>query len=127
MLERARRRGGYDALHEAELTAFLGGYSSSWDLIASADTLCYFGALEPVLRAAAGALRAGGTLAFTLERSDAGGTFTLQPHGRYAHDEGYLRTALAACGYEVALAHGALRREGGREGGRAMTNYKRPV
>ncbi len=115
MLERARRRGGYDALHEAELTAFLQGYASSWDLIASADTLCYFGALEPVLRAAAGALRAGGTLAFTLERSDAGGTFTLQPHGRYAHDEGYVRGALATCGFEATVAHGALRREGGRD------------
>ena len=115
MLERARRRGGYDALHEAELTAFLRGYTWSWDVIASADTLCYFGALEPVLRAAANALRAGGTLAFTLERSAAGGTFALQPHGRYAHDEGYVRAALDACGYEVTLAHGALRREGGRD------------
>jgi predicted TPR repeat methyltransferase len=133
MLERARRRGGYDALHEAEITRFLGEYRSSWDLIASADTLCYFGSLEPVLRAAAGALRAGGVLAYTLERLAAAGGgpgpagaaararpggehggYALQAHGRYAHEEGHVRAVMEAAGFATTVIHGALRSEGGQ-------------
>ena len=112
MLARARRRGGYDALHEAELTRFLSDYASSWDVIAAADTLCYFGALEPVLRVAARALRVDGLLVFTLERREGGGV-ALEPHGRYAHGEDAVRGALAAAGLDGAVERAALRREGG--------------
>lgn len=52
MVDKARERGGYDALAVAELTAFLNERPDAYDLIASADTLVYFGALEPVLTAA---------------------------------------------------------------------------
>jgi hypothetical protein len=67
MLQNAKARGGYDALHKAELTAFIQNYAHAFDLIVSADTLCYFGDLEPVCRAAHRALRPGGTLLFTVE------------------------------------------------------------
>ena len=38
----------------------------------SADTLCYFGALERVLSGAAAALRPGGRLVFTVEQAEDG-------------------------------------------------------
>ena len=113
MLLRAHRRCGYDALHHAELAEFLGREAAAWDLIVSADTLCYFGALEEVFAAAAQALRPGGVLVFTLERLQQGVRFALNAHGRYAHEEKYVHAALADAGFEVTPGRGMLRMEGG--------------
>ena len=61
MLAKARARNVYDTLAKAELTAFIDGAAPrSYDLIVSADTLCYFGDLQAVARAAAKALRSTG-------------------------------------------------------------------
>ena len=46
MLARARARKQYDQLVEVELSAWLASRQQAYDLIVSADTLCYFGALE---------------------------------------------------------------------------------
>src|SRR5262245_51532832 len=72
MLAKAQGRAVYDQLVKAELTAFLADQADAFDLIVSADTLVYFGPLEPVLTAALGALRSGGLLIFTVEET--GGT-----------------------------------------------------
>src|SRR6185503_20048517 len=69
MLAKARARKAYDELIEIELAAWLAGRSAEFDLIVSADTLCYFGALEQALAGAAGALRPGGRVIFTVERA----------------------------------------------------------
>ena len=118
MIERARTRGDYDELAVVELTAFLTGRPAAYDLIVSADTLIYFGQLEPVLTAAAAALRAGGWLAFTVERvadADASTGFDLDPSGRYRHSEPYLRQALVRAGLTIeSLKTITLRLEGGR-------------
>ncbi len=118
MLSKATMRGGYDELIHAELTAFLAGRHNGYDLVASADTLCYFGALEEVVAAAAACLRGGGLLAFTVEETqdqpDAP-TFHLHPHGRYSHTEAYVRQVLEQAGLWVALVRKAtLRMEADR-------------
>ncbi|MEJ8849315.1 tetratricopeptide repeat protein [Variovorax rhizosphaerae] len=113
MLARAEPRQVYDALHKAELTAFIEGEDAeSLDLIVSADTLCYFGDLGAVTRAAARALRSGGWLVFTVESIPDDGAeapdFRLNPHGRYAHRAGYLHEVLGAAGLtatDVQPAH----------------------
>ena len=73
--------------------------------MASADTLVYFGDLRPVAAAAAGALRTGGLLIFTVEKAGSadpeGRGFFLQPHGRYCHTEDYVRRTLAEAGLSV--------------------------
>ncbi|MGV7210364.1 tetratricopeptide repeat protein [Oxalobacteraceae bacterium A2-2] len=115
MLEQAKLRGGYRRLEEAELTAWLAAHPASYDLVVSADTLCYFGALDEALAAAAAALRPGGHLVFTLEElraaeavADADAApYRLNPHGRYSHSEAYARDALARAGLSVL----ELRRE----------------
>lgn len=118
MLEKARQRGGYDALYEGELTAWLGERPAQWDLLVSADTLCYFGALDAAFDAAARALRPGGHLVFTVEETvDAtpDATSTLHPHGRYSHAEHYVRATLAQAGFAVReLRHITLRQESGQ-------------
>ena len=114
MLKLAEPR-GYDELHKAELTAFLAARKAACDCIISADTLCYFGALEEFSAAAAGALRAGGLLIFSVEAiTDAGGGpgYVIQPHGRYKHRRGYVESALADAGFRIeAVREAVLRQE----------------
>lgn len=116
MLAKARSRGVYDRLCEAELKGFLeAAPPASWDAVISADTLCYFGRLEPVFAAAFAALAPSGAFVFTVERDggEAGGAgFRLNAHGRYSHALAYLERALAAAGFVADAAQSSvLRRE----------------
>jgi predicted TPR repeat methyltransferase len=116
MLARAKEKGAYDALIKAELTEFLRGCHEAFDVIVSADTLVYFGALEGVLAAAVGALRPNGVFVFTLEHAvDAGPDVEshLQYHGRYRHARTYVERALVRAGFEPAIARAELRMEAG--------------
>jgi predicted TPR repeat methyltransferase len=94
MLQKAEGKGCYDHLYRIELGAFLAmpDEAAAWDVILSADTLCYFGPLEAVA-AGARALRPGGLFGFSVE--DAGDRapdgHLLNPHGRYAHSAAYVR------------------------------------
>ena len=113
MLEKAALRDCYRRLDEAELSAWLAAHPASYDLIVSADTLCYFGVLDEVVANAAGALRDGGHFVFTLEETDDAGQafhgphdqqsqqFRLHPHGRYSHTEAYARQVLERAGLSV--------------------------
>lgn len=102
MLALARGRDEYDRLVAAELTAFLEESPGAFDVIASADTLVYFGTLDRVLAAARRALREPGYLSFTVERLEEapeGQDFHLGPSGRYAHAPRYVRAALERAGF----------------------------
>lgn len=115
MLEKARPRQVYDELHKAELTEFIQRAPARYDLIVSADTLCYFGELKTVLGAAHDALTPLGWLVFTVEAwldqpSPEG--FHLNPHGRYSHGADYLRDTLRDAGFEAQeLSQVVLREE----------------
>lgn len=118
MLAQAHGKHCYDTLEKAELGAWLADHADAYDLVLSADTLCYFGALDAVTAAAFTALRPGGVLAYTVERfADAapGETFRLAPSGRYQHTEAHVRATLAQAGFVAATVDPAhLRAEGGR-------------
>lgn len=115
MLAKARTLGVYDELVDAELTAFLSQYGNAYDVIVSADTLCYFGDLGPVAAAVATALRPRGRVVFTVEHARPGPDgFRLQPHGRYSHSEEYVRAVLGAAGLSVgSVERAVLRKERG--------------
>lgn len=114
MLDQARPAGHYDRLDEGELTAYLASKSGEYDVVTSADTLCYIGLLESVFAASHGALRPGGHLIFSVEHAvdlDEG-EFKLQFHGRYAHRRAYIEQALAAAGFsDVQIVNETLRME----------------
>lgn len=117
MLAKAQPRKVYHQLIKAELTGYLQSVHQAFDLVISADTLCYFGKLEAALNAAHGALRPGGRVVFTLERLDSDPVqqpYRLNPHGRYSHSRGYVEQVLAQAGFErVGAEPVILRDEGG--------------
>lgn len=97
MIDEARGKQLYDALHVAEVVEFLAGSDARHDLIAAADVLIYIGDLDPLIAAAARHLAPGGLVAFSVERDDAADV-TLRPTGRYAHRRAYLERLAAAHG-----------------------------
>lgn len=119
MVAKARERGSYDELAVGELCQFMRSRAASFDVVLSADTLVYFGALEEPLAAARCCLRENGYLAFTLERLQARDPrehYRLEPHGRFAHAEEYVRSTLVNAGFEGAqVQEVVLRKERGSE------------
>jgi predicted TPR repeat methyltransferase len=115
MLTHAAKRGVYTALAHAELCDHLHAHPAAFDAVVSADTLCYFGALDVVFAAARAALRPAGLLVFTVEHTDeaqAAG-FRLATHGRYAHTESYVRAQLEQAGFGTpTVERQVLRTEG---------------
>jgi len=122
MLRQARQRHIYDQLHKAELVYYLDTQPGQFDLVVSADTLCYFGRLEGALAASHRALRPGGWLVFTVEALLAGedADHCILPQGRYAHADGYLRRGLADAGFAAPRLESATLRQ---EAGQAVTGW----
>jgi predicted TPR repeat methyltransferase len=117
MLQKAARRGLYDDLAAAELMSYLSSSPQAFDVVASSDTLVYFGDLREVLATARESLRMGGRLLFTLEHApdddEVPAGYRIHPHGRYSHAEPYVRRTLAEAGFEVLdIERAPLRREG---------------
>jgi predicted TPR repeat methyltransferase len=116
MLTRAAQKNVYDELCRAELTGFLAAHPATFDVVVSADTLVYFGALEQVSGAAASALRPGGRLIFTVEAAgdgDARFDYELRYHGRYVHTRAYLEDVLGRAGFRTEIVQAELRMESG--------------
>lgn len=117
MVAKARGRELYDQLHVAELVQFMASKVKSYDLIISADTLCYFGELEQVCQAGSQALIEGGHLIFTLEAivdPEPDECFRLNPHGRYSHNQEYVEQVLLSAQLKpVSIAWEVLRKEAG--------------
>jgi len=116
MLDRAKDRGMYDELFEAELTAFFSQAVSAYHAITCVDTFCYFGDLSEAAGAAVSALKPQAWFIFTLEkheRSESEQDFRLNLHGRYSHTEAYVRKTLSDAGFRVhGIENAILRKEG---------------
>ena len=117
MLAEARKRGLYDALHEADLLDWLPGRSrepgAAFGLVAAADVLNYLGDLGPALAAIAGALAPGGRAAFSVE-AGTGAPFALGEAMRFRHDPAHVVALAAAAG--LSLRGGTRRHAADREG-----------
>ena len=110
MIEVARRRGSYDALHVAEVTAFLAHDArDAFHLITACDTLIYFGDLRQVIVPATRWLRPGGLIAFTVERSDLA-PFQLTDSGRFAHHVDHVREVAGESALTVVSVDDAVLR-----------------
>lgn len=110
MLNQAERRGIYDRLICEELTTFLRMSPEQYGMIIAADVMIYFGDLSDLGGALAIALKPGGLLAFSIERT-AGRKHQLLPSGRFAHDPDYVRSLLSGDFVEVRSERTTVRLE----------------
>lgn len=99
MIAKAEARGIYDNLTVGDIET-LAQTGHLYDLLTAADTLVYLGDLAPVFKAAARALKPGGTFLFTVEKAEA--EFELGPKRRWRHSETYLRDLAQKSGFEIA-------------------------
>lgn len=125
MLAEAAKRNLYDELAEVELGRYLAEHRSTFDIIASTDTLVYTGRLKELIEAAVGALRTGGHFVCTLEalpESPQSPPYQLMPSGRFSHRAAYVRDVLEDAGLIItALDPIVPRFEGGQAvGGLAL-------
>ncbi|NNF07027.1 MAG: methyltransferase domain-containing protein [Candidatus Eisenbacteria bacterium] len=115
MLRIAKEKDIYQKLFKAELTDFLFTVIEPYNLIVSADTLCYFGDLEPVLKNAHRALTVPGDFVFSVEKGEADTPYKLLSSGRFAHSESYVRETLAQCGFQPPTVSSVKMRDDGTE------------
>jgi predicted TPR repeat methyltransferase len=111
MVARARERGVYDRLEQAEIVAWLGANHETFDLVVCTDVLIYFGDLAPVFAGVRQALATQGLFCFSVELSS-DDDVKLKPSLRYAHSEHCLRELAARHGFAVVhLLHAPIREE----------------
>lgn len=112
----AREKGLYDELATGDLVSFLHDRPEAYDLAVFADVACYFGALSELTAQTAAALTPNGGLFMTLEKLDdtAEQDYALQPSGRFAHKEKFVRATLEEAGFKnIRLETETLRNESG--------------
>ena len=114
MLERARQRGIYDTLIEAEIGRYLEQREDRFDLVFAGDSLIYFGDIARVLESIRTVLRPNGLLFFSLELVSDDLTYFLSASGRYQHSRAYVEATLGDSGYILVSAESrVLRNENG--------------
>lgn len=106
MLEKAKAKGIYGRLEQADIIAFLAAHRQSYDAVLGAAALIHFGSLEGVLKAAAHALRENGLFIFTLfageaEDFTAAANQRLAQSGCYTHRAAYIEHLAPRCGFSV--------------------------
>ncbi|MEJ2214816.1 MAG: tetratricopeptide repeat protein, partial [Gammaproteobacteria bacterium] len=100
MIDKAKARGIYHELHCGDVVQALKRDTQAWDLILAVDVLVYIGDLGGFMPAAANALRPGGWLLFSVEKSTQG-NFVLGKSGRYAHNLEYLQLLASQAGLNL--------------------------
>lgn len=121
MLDVARMKGVYDALHHAEMYLHLQSQRGFYDLIVATDVFSYVGDLQPLVSAVARRLAPDGLAAFTVEKAE-DGDWTVRESLRFAHSPAYLTRLAGTSGLElVALKDMVIRRDRGADiGGLAV-------
>ncbi len=113
MVDKAAERGLYDDLTVGDLVMAMQARPGRYDLIVAGDVFVYLGDLTAAFFTAAQALRPGGALAFSVERSERG--IVLGPTLRYAHDRESLVATAATVGLRpVLLRPDSTRTEAGQ-------------
>jgi predicted TPR repeat methyltransferase len=112
MLDRARDRNIYDELTHTDLVEYLTAHPHAFDAIFAAEVLIYKGTLAHVMRAVHAALKTGGLFVFDVESME-GGTYLLNPTGRFMHSKTYISDVIGDYFTIEASTELNLRREAG--------------
>jgi len=101
MLAQAKWKQVYDALHKADLLAFLADWIGQADVVTATDVLNYTGALPPVLAAVRRKLAPGGVFGFSLETFDGPEALVLRSSLRFQHQPERAVSACIEAGFEL--------------------------
>jgi len=107
MLQKAKAKGGYDQLFEADLATFMASHPGRYDAVLAAATLIHFGDLAALFQAASGCLRAQGLFVFTLFPAEAGTDFAvaattrLAQSGCFRHSAAYVERLASETGFSM--------------------------
>jgi len=110
MLDKARALGLYDRLVQDDVTSFLEGQENSCDLILAGDLFIYIGDLTAIFPACARALRDGGLMSFSIERSNEERPYSLRSSGRYAQRPDYIAGLAMTAGLHVSAVEDVVLR-----------------
>lgn len=122
MLDKARERGGYTRLEQADVLAHLQqDRTAHHDAIVAADVFIYVGKLDAVVAQAHRTLKPGGWLAFSIEAmehappppdaQDLQRGHRLEPTGRYTHAQAHLCELARAHGFTIVRQEDVCLRE----------------
>ncbi len=117
MLQAARQKNLYSALHANEIVTFLNkNRAAVFDLVISADVLPYIGVLEDLFKEVSAVVKKDGLFLFSVE--DQPGEMlhpVLQQSGRFAHSKACVKAAAADTGWRIISRTSLdLRRERGK-------------
>jgi predicted TPR repeat methyltransferase len=113
MIKRARDKGIYDDLVQADVVDALARARDGFDLFVCTDVLIYVGDAEEIFAASAAVAAPGAVFCVSTEFFDGQG-YVLRPSGRYAHADAYMRDVAAANGFmEIARENTTIREEKG--------------
>jgi predicted TPR repeat methyltransferase len=100
MIDLARAKRVFDALHVDEAQRFLGAQGRRFDLITAGDVAPYLGDIAALIAVAAQALEPQGVLVLTVELApdSLSQGWLLQPSMRYAHSAAYVAARAGAAG-----------------------------
>ena len=97
----AKQKNCYTHLQQVEITRYLRQQPAKFDLIIAADTLIYFGNLDPLIRLAAQCLIPGGRLLVSIETLNHPSSYAITPSGRYAHRCDYIQQTMLAANLQI--------------------------
>jgi predicted TPR repeat methyltransferase len=109
MLAIAAQKNLYDDLIAADAIQYLESQDHTYQLIAAADVVVYFGDLDKLVAGVAHALKQGGWFLFNVEANAEPG-FALTLSGRFAHHADYLNATAARYGFTVVSMREAVLR-----------------
>ena len=101
MVERARARGAYAQVAQADLLEFLRAADESFDLVVAADVFIYLGELDALFAQVQRVLAPGGVFCFTVELAATGEPIELRPSLRYAHSRVYVESLARSSGLDI--------------------------
>ena len=108
MLEKAKAKGVYDGVFEADLTHFMTQHEGGYDAVLAAATLIHFGDLKALFVATSRSLRDEGLFVFTFfpHEADAGdygvaSSVRLAQSGCFSHSLSYVERMAAEAGFSV--------------------------
>lgn len=102
MVARARGRGAYDEVVQADVVDWMEAAGETFELVTAADVFNYIGEITPVFASVHRVLAPGGCFAFTVELAPGPDPSVLQPSLRYAHSRAHIESLARNAGFEVA-------------------------